>query len=473
MKELSRAALLLFLVCFGALAAAWTKEDHEIFRLKDEVQANEGSNTTFYSFLDITPTANKDEINKAYRKLSRVLHPDKARGNWLANYNKPTKPVTKAGAKPTVHVQKDKKPSQSEIGKFNKEASARFERLSIVANILRGPERERYDHFLTNGFPVWRGTGYYYERFRPGLGTVLIGLFVVFGGGAHYAALYLGWKRQREFVERYIKHARRMAWGDEGGIGAIPGLGGAAAAGGSGANTPQQQQQQSSSGPADSDESMQWNRKMKRAMEKEKKRESKAPIKSAKAANKARTEGISTPVEAEITSGPVGAKKRTRAENGKILIVDSVGNVFLEEETEEGETQEFLLDVSQTHLPNLTTRTRASGHCLTNIVCVWHSPTKSPCRPSMTPSSSADRCTFTISASAACCTSRRPSKSPGKLRKKRESKPSLLTRRRPRCSRPSRRMRTASRGNGRPGPGHHSLRSLGNLRFPRPWLACR
>jgi hypothetical protein len=51
-------------------------------------------------------------------------------------------------------------------------------------------------------------------------------------------------------------------------------------------------------------------------------------------------------VEAELTSGPVGAKKRTVAENGKILIVDSVGNVYLEEQTEEGQTHEFLLDVS-------------------------------------------------------------------------------------------------------------------------------
>ncbi|KAK5122421.1 hypothetical protein LTR85_004005 [Meristemomyces frigidus] len=330
-----RAVVLLLVVCLTALVAAWSKEDHEIFRLRDEVLAHEGNNVTFYSFIGVQRGATQDDINKAYRKLSRTLHPDKARSNWIANYNKPTKAQTKAGAKPTVHVQKNKQPSQSEVDKFSKEASARFERLSIVANILRGSERERYDHFLDNGFPKWRGTGYYYERFRPGLGSVLVGLFVVFGGGGHYAALYLSWKRQREFVERYIKHARRMAWGDEGGIGAIPGLGGPTSNG-----TPPPQ-------PPNSDESMQWNRKQKRMMEKEKRKESKAPVKSAKAAEKAKTEGISTPQEAEITSGPVGAKKRTRAENGKILIVDSVGNVFLEEETEEGATQEFLLDVSK------------------------------------------------------------------------------------------------------------------------------
>ena len=32
-------------------------------------------------------------------------------------------------------------------------------------------ERHRYDFFYKNGVPKWRGTGYYYSRFRPGLGV--------------------------------------------------------------------------------------------------------------------------------------------------------------------------------------------------------------------------------------------------------------------------------------------------------------
>ncbi|KAK3677694.1 hypothetical protein LTR78_002544 [Recurvomyces mirabilis] len=343
MIGLTRAAVLL-VVCLITLVAAWSKEDHEIFRLKDEVQASEGHNVTFYSFLAIKSNADQETINKAYRKLSRTLHPDKARSNFIANYNKPPPVASKPGAKPTVHVQKNKQPKQSELNKFNKEASARFERLSLVTNVLRGSERKRYDHFLNNGFPKWRGTGYYYERFRPGIASVLIGLFVVIGGGGHYAALYVSWKRRREFVERYIKHARRMAWGDEGGIGAIPGLGGS----NSGTSTPQPR-----SGTPDMDDSIQWNRKQKRAMEREKKKEGKAPVKSSRLAQKAKDEGISTPVEAEITSGPVGAKKRTVAENGKVLIVDSVGNVFLEEETEEGDRAEFLLDPNEVPVPGV------------------------------------------------------------------------------------------------------------------------
>jgi len=339
MRVMNSAALLLLL--FVGTVLAWSTEDQEIFRLRDEVATHEGPNATFYSFLGVDPSASQDDINKAYRKKSRLIHPDKARQSFIASFSQPTsKP--KPGSKPGVHVQKNKQPSQREIKAFEKEASARFGRLGIVTNILRGPERERYDHFLYNGFPVWKGTGYYYQRFRPGLLSVLFGLFVVIGGGAHYVALYLGWKKQREFVDRYIKHARRLAWGDEGGLGAIPGLGT------NGTATPPSQ----SENDGDEPQSMNWNRKQKRQQERESRRAGKNP-KLAKAAEKARTSGISTPVEAELTSGPVGAKKRTIAENGKVLIVDSVGNVYLEEETEEGERHEFLLDVDEIVKPTI------------------------------------------------------------------------------------------------------------------------
>jgi hypothetical protein len=403
-----RSFSLLLIACLTALALAWSKEDHEIFRLRDEVADNEGHNVTFYSWLGIKPSANQKDIDTAYRKLSRSLHPDKAQSNFIANYNLPT--PAKPGAKPTVHVHKHKQPSKSEITKFRKTATARFERLSLIANLLRGPERQRYDHFLRNGFPKWRGTGYYYERFRPGLGTVLIGLFVFAGGAVHYAALYVSWRRQHEFLDRYIRHARRTAWGDEmfGASGAIPGLSGtgsdvgatstAAAAGGEG-----------------NDVAMAYNRKQKRAMDKEKRKDAKNPGKAAskKAAEekqKARAAVLSgAAAEEEIEEEeyddvpavkPVGAKKRTVAENGKVLIVDSVGNVFLEETTAEGVRQELLLDVSYFILPSQHTRNMLTYHSLS------HSPTKYPNPPSPTPSSCVCRCSSTTARSARSSTAR-------------------------------------------------------------------
>ena len=319
---------LLVCCCLLSLVICWSPADHEIFRLHDEIAAAEGPETTFYDFLDVKPSASQDEISKAYRKKSRLIHPDKAKQSFIASRAQPTSKA-KAGQKkkkPGVHVSKH--PSESEIQAHVKKASERFARLGVIAQILKGPGRERYDFFLENGFPKWRGTGYYYARFRPGLGTVLVGLFVLGGGGAHYAALYLSWKRQREFVEKYIRHARRAAWGDEVGIKGIPGV-------------------DPSATPAQSDtagETVALNRRQKRMQEKESKKEKEKE--SRKGRITAKRSGATTPLngtEAE-PSGPQGAKKKVQAENGKILVVDSVGNVYLEEEDENGDKGEFLLD---------------------------------------------------------------------------------------------------------------------------------
>ncbi|PSN60375.1 hypothetical protein BS50DRAFT_579246 [Corynespora cassiicola Philippines] len=327
--------LALVLCVFAALVSAWSKEDHEIFRIRDEVVAHNGPNVTFYDLLGVKPSASQDELNKAYRKVSRQLHPDKARQAFVAQYALKQGKNKKPGKKPGVNVSQ---PSKREIDAHVKQATIDYQRLTVIADILKGPERERYDHFLRNGFPKWRGTGYYYARFRPGLGSVLFGLLVVMGGGMHYFALLMGWKRRREFVERYIRHARRTAWGDDSGIQGIPGV-----------DTPPPaapvNNQQWDEG---SDEMQPMNRRQKRAMEKENRKDKKSTT-----VKKARSSGVSTPVETEPTSGPQGAKKRVVAENGKVLVVDSAGNVFLEEETDDGVRQEFLLDPDEESKPTV------------------------------------------------------------------------------------------------------------------------
>ncbi len=62
-----------------------------------------------------------------------------------------------------------------------------------------------------------------------------------------------------------------------------------------------------------------------------------------------KTKGIK-PVRASPAATPpagvTGPRKRVVAENGKILVVDAVGNVYLEQADEDGETHEFLLDVN-------------------------------------------------------------------------------------------------------------------------------
>ncbi|KAL2370844.1 hypothetical protein RJ035_000908 [Blastomyces gilchristii] len=322
----SLASLLFVLSALLVLVAAWSKEDHEIFRLRDEVQQTEGFNVTFYDFLGVKPTVSQSDLLKAFRKKSKQLHPDKAKRTFVATY------TTNQLKKPGVHASKG--PSQREITQAVKLATERYARLGVVHNILKGPERDRYDHFLRNGFPKWKGTGYYYSRFRPGLGSVLFGLFVVFGGAGHYGALVLSWKRQREFVDRYIRHARRAAWGDELGIKGLSGLGqlngGAGSSSGSGADT--------------GEGAMAMNRRQKRMMDKENRKEGK---------KKGRSSGTASPSGETSVIGSSGDRKRVMAENGKILIVDAGGNVFLEEENEDGVKEEFLLDVEEIPRPRV------------------------------------------------------------------------------------------------------------------------
>ncbi|KAF9008974.1 DnaJ domain-containing protein, partial [Cyathus striatus] len=158
-------------------------EDHEIFDLVSAVERSEGKGTTFYSWLDVPSTASTSEISKAYRKRSMLLHPDK---------------------NPNV-----------------KGVQERFARLGVVAAILRNKEsRKRYDFFYKNGVPKWRGTGYYYSRFRPGLGTVCTFLIIV-TSGVQYVIQRLNYKKDLERIERITQAARTAAWGTK----MVPGVG--------------------------------------------------------------------------------------------------------------------------------------------------------------------------------------------------------------------------------------------------------
>ncbi len=72
--------------------------------------------------------------------------------------------------------------------------------------------RERYNFFLKNGVPKWRGTGYYYKRYRPGLGTVLIGLLAL-GSFLHYIIMWVNYFQERKRIRYYKQESREIAWG--------------------------------------------------------------------------------------------------------------------------------------------------------------------------------------------------------------------------------------------------------------------
>ncbi|BGP22260.1 DnaJ family protein [Rhodotorula toruloides] len=170
--------LLASAVAFAALASpalAWTAEDHEIFDLVSALEAAEGKGTNFYSYLNVTKSVEEKALNKAIRKRSLELHPDK-------NPN-------------------------------DKKVADRFARLGVIAEILRDAEkRKRYDHFYENGVPRWRGTGYYYSRYRPGLGAVVAGL-TVFSIFVHYVFLYLSYRLSKMRITAFRTQALEAAWG--------------------------------------------------------------------------------------------------------------------------------------------------------------------------------------------------------------------------------------------------------------------
>lgn len=167
-------------LAFVSFCLAWTKEDYEIFSLRDKVADDIGEEYSFYSWLKVEKSATVQEISKAYRKLSRQLHPDKVSG------------ASKKG---------------------RKKAEERFQRLSLVGNILRDQSlRRRYDYFLDKGFPKWKGTGYYYSKFRPGLLLTLFVLYILVGGLQWIA---LGISRQQDYkrVVGLKEQLRSLAWG--------------------------------------------------------------------------------------------------------------------------------------------------------------------------------------------------------------------------------------------------------------------
>lgn len=163
-----------------AEASNWLPEDYEIFSLNDKIEQDLGKGTNFYSWLDLPqgPKATLQEISKAYRKKSRLLHPDK---------------VAKSSLK--------------------KKAEERFQRLSLVGNILRDQSlKRRYDYFYSKGFPRWKGTGYYYSKFRPGFFLTIFLLFIIVGG-IHYVAMKISRKQDFKRLQDLKGQTKKQAWG--------------------------------------------------------------------------------------------------------------------------------------------------------------------------------------------------------------------------------------------------------------------
>lgn len=98
--------------------------------------------------------------------------------------------------------------SSPDKNKGDAKAKERFTRLGVIVTILRDPtSRERYNFFYKNGVPRWRGTGYLYSRFRPGLGTVSVVLLLIAAGMQHIAG-QINYHQEKRKIAQFVAEAR-------------------------------------------------------------------------------------------------------------------------------------------------------------------------------------------------------------------------------------------------------------------------
>ena len=133
----------------------WDDVDFEIFDLNDSLAKLRGEGTTFYDFLEIDSLADLKTISSAYRKISLKYHPDKVSG-----------------------------PEIEQVSKL----------LTSIAKILKNSEsKSKYDAHLLTGFPVWRGSGYYYKKYRPGIGSVIVIIVLFISSVQYWSAWGIYW----------------------------------------------------------------------------------------------------------------------------------------------------------------------------------------------------------------------------------------------------------------------------------------
>lgn len=114
--------VLLFMTIWSCPVFCWDSVEMEVFDVVEEVNQN------FYELMGISPNAALADIKKAYRTLSKQIHPDKSDAP---------------------------------------DADIKFRQMVAVYEVLKDPERRgHYDRVLVEGLPDWRSAVYYYRRAR-------------------------------------------------------------------------------------------------------------------------------------------------------------------------------------------------------------------------------------------------------------------------------------------------------------------
>lgn len=141
-----------------AAAHGWGSDDMEIFDLVEEVNEN------FYTLMQINQNATNQEIKRAFRTMSVLLHPDK---------------------------------NDAE------DANIKFRNMVAVYEVLKDAgKREKYDKVLKEGMPNWKSALYYYRRMRKvglaeGLAIVMLIISVI-----QYATAWAAYAEKKYTAEQ-------------------------------------------------------------------------------------------------------------------------------------------------------------------------------------------------------------------------------------------------------------------------------
>lgn len=152
-----KVSLFYLFILVSSVWAYFTPQQLEILDLHYRIQPKKKDESdpvrTFYSVLSVPKNVNEQQLEKAYKKLSRKWHPDK---------------FIRAETKE------------------RKRAERKFETLSLIMTILRDVERRKnYDYFVKNGFPVWdksKASYVFKNRSKPNFTIIAVILLAIVSG---------------------------------------------------------------------------------------------------------------------------------------------------------------------------------------------------------------------------------------------------------------------------------------------------
>ncbi|KAI9022299.1 hypothetical protein CLU79DRAFT_752089 [Phycomyces nitens] len=168
---MQRLPLVIGIVVFLLLSRlpSWTKVDHDIINVLDDIKRINGKPVDLYTWLDIPPTASPFELNAILRRRTVEWHPS-----------------------------------------TNPQYVSEFACLEKAAPLLRNPaSRERVDYFRVHDVPSWRGFSYHLKQCRSNF-WAMSALMILITGIMEYISVYLAYLQEAHQLDQFIKSSQKV-----------------------------------------------------------------------------------------------------------------------------------------------------------------------------------------------------------------------------------------------------------------------